>query len=343
MISMMDVQDIKGLVTVIIPVHNRPDLLVEAVESVWHQDYSLVEVIIVDDASTDSTPKVASALVKRWPERMRLLHQDHCQGPGVARQRALEQAQGEFIQYLDSDDLLLPGKFQAQVAALGSNPLADICYGRSYQEMHSSDSSVSYTGPIRATGEELTSLFPLLLRERWWTTSSPLYRHSLCRRIGPWLPLINEEDWEYDARAGAHGAVLVAVAHDVSVRRMGLSEDHLSLGAERDLQKLSHKAKARLAIHSHALRAGESMRTPEMVPCYRAALVLSRQCALAGLAVEAKDLFNLANNHQKSSLIRALAMQAYSALASCIGWRNAAQFAEVITRFSRSLWRGWRS
>lgn len=328
--------EITGLVTTIIPVHNRPELLVEAVESVLRQDYSPVEVIIVDDASTDHTFQVAASLVQRWPGQVRLLQQGQCMGPGAARQLAVEQGQGEFIQYLDSDDLLLPGKFKVQVVALQANPEADICYGCSYEENHF-HAPMSYTGPMRATGEVLTSLFPRLLKERWWTTSTPLYRSSLCRRIGPWLSLINEEDWEYDARAAAHGARLLAVAHDVSVRRIGLSTDQLSLRADRDPRKLRDKAKARLAIHRHALSTNVDIQSPEMEHFHRAALVLSRQCAAAGLAYEAASLFALVKANAGASLIRNPAMLLYGQLAQSIGWRPAALMVQAVSSLSHPM------
>ena len=168
----LEMHEISGLVSTIIPVHNRPELLVEAVESVMRQDYLDVEVLIVDDASTDHTSEVALSLCRRWPEQVYLLKQEFCTGPGAARQRGLDCARGEFIQYLDSDDLLLPGKFRIQVAALQSNRSADICYGRSFEENHCLQPT-TYTGPMRATGEVLNNLFPRLLVERWWSTSTP--------------------------------------------------------------------------------------------------------------------------------------------------------------------------
>ncbi len=325
-----------GLVSTIIPVHNRPELLAEAVESAMGQEYPHIEVLIVDDASTDHTLQVATGLSKRWRGQVRVLQQEHCCGPGASRQRALEQAQGEFIQYLDSDDLLLPGKFQVQVAALQASPDAQICYGRSYEENHCHQPS-TYTGPMRSTGEVLPTLFPHLLQERWWSTSTPLYRHSLCRRIGPWLNLINEEDWEYDARAGAYGAKILAVPHDVSVRRIGLSTDQLSLGADKTHSKLRDKSRARLLIHRHALSAGVDIDSPEMAHFHRAALVLSRQCAAAGLDAEATSLFALVKTNAAKSISNNPSVRLYGRLARWIGWRRAALVAQAITNLAYPL------
>ena len=108
---------VAGLVSTIIPVHNRSRLLREAVASVLEQDHRPIEIVIVDDGSSDETGAVADGLARTHPETVRVLHQPNG-GPGAARQRGLDHSRGEFVQYLDSDDLLLPGKFSAQVEAL---------------------------------------------------------------------------------------------------------------------------------------------------------------------------------------------------------------------------------
>src|SRR6516162_5891082 len=107
---------VEGLVSTIIAVHNRPLLLREAVASVLAQTYRPIEIIIVNDGSTDETGREAEALAVIHPE-VRAIHRENG-GPGAARETGRLVAQGEFIQYLDSDDLLLPSKFERQVAGL---------------------------------------------------------------------------------------------------------------------------------------------------------------------------------------------------------------------------------
>lgn len=106
-----------GLVSTIIPVFNRPVQLSEAVQSVLDQDYRPIEIIIVDDGSTDETLATAQALERSQADIVRVMSKTNG-GPGLAREHGRQQAHGEFIQYLDSDDVLLPGKFSVQVAAL---------------------------------------------------------------------------------------------------------------------------------------------------------------------------------------------------------------------------------
>jgi len=313
------------LVSTIIPVHNRAALLREAVASVLAQTHRPIEILIVNDGSVDDTAAVAEELARCSPDPIRVIHQRNA-GPGAARQRGLEIAEGRFIQFLDSDDLLLPGKFAAQVGALRREPHCQICYGPSFEENHALP-TVQRSGPMRGTGEPRPYLFPKLLVERWWTTSSPLYRRDLLDRIGPWMPWINEEDWEYDARAGATGAPLAWVSEPVSVRRIHLAVGHLSDGGCEDPRKLAHRALAQESLFRCAREVGVSRRAPEMAHFARAAFLLSRQCGLAGADQASRDLFRLAR--RASSLRRRLApdLLIYGLLASLLGWNRAARLS----------------
>ncbi len=119
---------VAGLVSTIIPVHNRASLLREAVASVLAQTYRPIEIIIVDDGSTDDTPAAADILAAEHRGEIRVLHQRNM-GPGLAREAGRQVARGEFIQYLDSDDVLLPRKFEGQVAGLLRHPECGVAYG----------------------------------------------------------------------------------------------------------------------------------------------------------------------------------------------------------------------
>src|SRR5262249_49515606 len=102
------------LVSVIIPVFNRAAMLVEAVTSALAQTHRPIEIVIVDDGSTDDTVRVADELAN---DSVRVVHQANG-GPGAAREAGRRIARGELIQHLDSDDFLLPRKLELQVAAL---------------------------------------------------------------------------------------------------------------------------------------------------------------------------------------------------------------------------------
>ena len=100
------------LVSVVIPAYNRAALLREAVASVLAQSYAAFELIVVDDGSTDAT-----AAFLRTACEVRLVRQDHTGMPGQARNAGARVARGEYLAFLDSDDLWLPHKLAVQVAA----------------------------------------------------------------------------------------------------------------------------------------------------------------------------------------------------------------------------------
>jgi hypothetical protein len=110
-------------VSLIIPTFNRPHLLPRAVESA-RQAGSYVEVIVVDDASSDATASVCAAL-----RDIKYLRLDHNQGVAGARNVGLLESSGDFIAFLDDDDLRLPGSLDYQVSLLAAQPRAGFVAG----------------------------------------------------------------------------------------------------------------------------------------------------------------------------------------------------------------------
>lgn len=116
------------LVSVIIPVHNEVKWLREAVTSVLRQDYSRIELILVDDRSTDGSAEEAKRLADEFPEVVAV---SSIRPPGAAGARncGLELAKGDIITYLDGDDLMAPGRLRAFVSYLLANPSCDVVLG----------------------------------------------------------------------------------------------------------------------------------------------------------------------------------------------------------------------
>jgi len=305
---------ITGLVSTIIPVYNRPAQLREAVESVMRQDYRPIEIIIVDDGSTDDTFAVAQALAAQHPGIFRCVTQVNA-GPGVAREHGRQLAQGEFIQYLDSDDILLPGKFAAQLQALRARPDCGVTYGMT--RFRHLDGRAE-PGPWKGSGIARQTMFPAFLIDRWWDTPNPLYRSSVCEQAGGWADLRLEEDWEYDCRIAALGTRLAWCEQYVCEVR-----DHaggrLCRGSARDAQRMRQRARSHELIFGHAMRA-DLQGSPEMQHFARALFLLSRQCGAAGLPMESRRLFELAR--QASGAVRSsgLDFRLYKMAASILGW-----------------------
>ena len=102
---------VDGLVSVIMPSWNTDRFIGESIQSVINQTYTNWELIIVDDCSTDSTDNVVASYKD---DRIRYLKNEKNSGAALTRNRALREAKGEWIAFLDSDDLWMPEKLEKQ-------------------------------------------------------------------------------------------------------------------------------------------------------------------------------------------------------------------------------------
>jgi glycosyltransferase involved in cell wall biosynthesis len=110
-------------VSVIIPTYNRADFIAEAIKSVLAQSLRDFEVIVIDDGSTDNTQDIVSTFPVRY------LWQEN-QGPGAARNKGIDLAQGQYLVFLDSDDVLLSNALEVGVQVLDHHPEAAFSYGK---------------------------------------------------------------------------------------------------------------------------------------------------------------------------------------------------------------------
>lgn len=110
-------------VTIIMPSYNSEKFIIESVESVLVQTYSNWELIIVDDCSPDDSNKIITKYVDN-DSRIKLIKLQKNSGPAVARNTAIEAANGRYIAFLDSDDVWLPNKLETQINFMHDNDLA---------------------------------------------------------------------------------------------------------------------------------------------------------------------------------------------------------------------------
>lgn len=112
-----------GLVSVVIIFLNEERYLREAVDSVLRQDYPHWELLLVDDGSADASPAIARALAEADPRIRYLAHADHAnRGMSASRNLGLSQARGEYVAFLDADDVYLPGRLRHHAAILAARP-----------------------------------------------------------------------------------------------------------------------------------------------------------------------------------------------------------------------------
>ncbi len=126
-------------VSVVIPVYNQGDFVLDAIDSVLAQDYPSIDLTVVDDGSTDATPR----LLAEHPGEFKVLTQPN-RGAAAALNRGIRESDGEFVCWLSADDLFLPGKVARQIEAFGADPELGLVY-TGYER-------------IRADGESIASV-----------------------------------------------------------------------------------------------------------------------------------------------------------------------------------------
>lgn len=180
------------LVSVIVPTHNSEHWIRQTVESVLCQTLSDFELIIVDDGSLDRTVDVLAVISD---PRMRVFRYQSAgvRGPAAGRNRGLSHAAGEYIAFLDHDDLWLPQKLAAQVQALQDHPEAAVAYSwidiiNEHGQLIESPARISINGNV---------FDALLLGCFLWTGSNPLIRRSALDRVGSFDEQIGgSDDWD---------------------------------------------------------------------------------------------------------------------------------------------------
>jgi len=114
----------KPLVSVIMPVYNCEKYVAEAVQSVLNQTYSPIEVICIDDASTDKS----LTILKSFEPKIRIITNAKNAGISISRNNGIPLARGEFIAFADADDVWLSHKLEKQMGQFEANPLLDISF-----------------------------------------------------------------------------------------------------------------------------------------------------------------------------------------------------------------------
>ena len=195
------------LLSVVIPTWNRARLVRDAIRSALVQREGEVEVIVVDDASTDAT---AELLAREFDYPIRVLRLEHRRGPGGARNAGARLARGEFVAFLDSDDVWLPGKLDAELAVLARFPFAEVVVSDSqnfFEGEADGESRFAQNGLLEATGGEVRLAHDC----HWlWTNSmntvhtcSITVRRETLMQLGEKLfaeDLVCCEDWEFQMR-----------------------------------------------------------------------------------------------------------------------------------------------
>jgi glycosyltransferase involved in cell wall biosynthesis len=204
-------------VSVILPTHNRPDLLREALESVQNQTWSDWETIVVDDASS---PAVA---FDRQDARVRVLRHDTPQGGAAAKNTGIQNARGDILAFLDDDDCYDPRYLEHALDVLDRHPEIDVVFmGVTWFGSNGAWGQRNYDQAMEkflatAGGQESGTLtvfddtvLHALLKSVPMALQRPVVRQSALVRIGGYRPdcLLWDCDWAIEAALNAHTALL---------------------------------------------------------------------------------------------------------------------------------------
>jgi glycosyltransferase involved in cell wall biosynthesis len=183
-------------ISVIIPAYNGEQTIKETIKSVLSQTLSQFEIIVINDGSQDKTLEVVSSILD---PRLKVLSYPNA-GVSVSRNRGISQAGGDYVSFLDADDLWTPDKLESQLKALQANPQAAVAYSWT-DWIDESGQFLRSGGHISVNGDVYAKL---LLRDFVESGSNPLIRRQALTEVGGFDKSLNlAADWDMWLRLAA--------------------------------------------------------------------------------------------------------------------------------------------
>lgn len=270
----MNEEPIPDLVSTVIPTYNVEEYVGTAIESVLQQDYPRVEVIVVDDGSSDATV----GRVRDYSESdapVRLIEQPH-RGANAARNDGLEKSRGEFVQFLDADDWLAERKFSIQTSWLAANDGAGMVFSDHRRVDPSGDVRDTATMDIPVQRESF--LLALLAGVGCPHTNSLLFRREVfCNKDIEWDERLSAaQEWDLQMQIAYEGVRVSYCPLTLSVRRERGSgniwsspEEEILCAQEEALRKwtdrLKHSDEARQAAAQSYFRLARRARQAGLI------------------------------------------------------------------------------
>lgn len=199
-------EGVTDLVSFVVPTHNRADLLRETLAALIGQSYRPIQIVVVDDGSADNTHEVVRKLATESPDGVTIdyIHQEQNSAPAARNAGALRTT-GEYIVFMDDDDLVRTDFLRSRIDTLKSNPDSNLAFGlwHIFEVVDGQYRVLSNRGGVpEGTRFDWYAFFgfdwQLLLQ-------GCLIRRALVAAIGPWkLGLQKSQDMEYKARLLAH-------------------------------------------------------------------------------------------------------------------------------------------
>lgn len=213
--------NIKPVISVVLPTYNRENVISRAVESVLCQTYENIELIIVDDGSSDNTKEI----IENYKDKIKYIKQDNA-GASSARNNGIRQSQGEYIAFLDSDDQWNCNKLQLQYEFFTSNDVALVSTGsNTYLE----DGSLKKIYPSKINTKPIKSFKDVFIHPYLGTPTVMVKRNAILSEGGFDETLRTAEDIDLFLRISSHNKIGYI---DKNLVNIYLSSDGLSTGLD---------------------------------------------------------------------------------------------------------------
>ncbi|MCT7956877.1 glycosyltransferase family 2 protein [Laspinema palackyanum] len=232
------------IISIIIPAYNAETTILETLNSVQNQTFLDWEAIVIDDGSTDCTRQIVNGMND---PRIQVFSYPNA-GVAMARNQGLMKATGDYIAFLDADDLWIPDKLELQLRALQDHPEAGVAYSWNYYQYENpsdsyADISQRFEGNVYAD---------LLIKNFLQNGSNPLVRKEAIASVGLFDPTIKScEDWDYYLRLARNWPFVLVPKVQVIYRQSSDSvssnievmEDYLLLLINRTFESVPQELK----------------------------------------------------------------------------------------------------
>lgn len=236
------------LVSILIPAYNAEKWIAQTLASAVGQDYPRKEVILVNDGSSDRTLEIASTFAS---ESVKIVSQPNAGGP-AARNQALAHAQGEYIQWLDHDDVLAPDKISAQLRRSATDPGERVLFSGPFGVFYYRiEKAVFNNGPLWRDFVPTDYFYTKFSRNTYFQSSSWLVSRKLTELAGPWWNVRSpDDDGEYFCRVVAASERICFVPEAKCYWRVG---NYLSFSEARSAAALDAFVKSTFRSIEHYL------------------------------------------------------------------------------------------
>ncbi|MBL82633.1 MAG: hypothetical protein CMG90_01990 [Marinobacter sp.] len=280
------------LVTVIIPAYNASEYISETLTSVINQTYKNIEIIVVDDGSTDNTKNI----VQSFGKKVHYIYQENSGSCASPRNTGLRSAHGEYVTFLDADDIMVLSKIEDQVRGLKMHADAVISISNYWNFTETTKSSDHFSScPLLRTlitkkQNESFKLEPdecrkILLEENFSIASSPIFPTTIIRSVGGFDETLKAcEDFHLIYRVMMHGPAIISPytgfyrrLHDSNMSSdnermlMYLAQSRRSLIDEEFVSSLKNKLHIRVREYNRALQSCllDNGKTERTIKLYR--------------------------------------------------------------------------